>query len=169
VSDDIHRRIWHTHVHGHPVMTHRAGTPTCRPPSPSCSGRVRHAAPGAGGGEHRMTHAAVGARRRSRGGAEVTVDHVCAVAAIGSDRAAVAVALRSAPRETLYASNQLASDLQELALALGEGPGIDALTDGPLVAELTATGALRRWPAFARPPPEREEMLGAFAAHKNEG
>jgi hypothetical protein len=98
-------------------------------------------------------------------GGTVTVDHVCtvAVAAVGVDGAAVAVTLSATPRETLHASDQLASDIEELALTLGEGPGIDALTGGPaLVSDLTASGALARWPAFA--PAAAEAGVGAMFA-----
>jgi hypothetical protein len=85
-------------------------------------------------------------------GDPVSVVHVCtvAVSAGGVDSAALAVTLRASPRETLYASDQVASELEELAMTLGEGPGIDALTGGTsLIADLTTPSCLRRWPAFA--------------------
>ncbi|OLB77019.1 MAG: hypothetical protein AUI14_17410 [Actinobacteria bacterium 13_2_20CM_2_71_6] len=85
-------------------------------------------------------------------GEPVTVEHVCAVAlsAAGVDHAAVAVALSASPRETMYASDRVAAELEELALTLGEGPGVDAFTGGPaLVADLTAPDFLARWPVFA--------------------
>ena len=40
----------------------------------------------------------------------------------GVDGAAVTVMLSASPRETVYASDQVASDLEELTLTLGEGP-----------------------------------------------
>ncbi len=98
-------------------------------------------------------------------GGAVKVDDVCAVAisAVGVDSVAVAVTLAASPRETLYASDQFAAELEELALTLGEGPGIDALTDGPaLVADLSAVAAMSRWPAFA--PAAVAAGLGAMFA-----
>ncbi len=85
-------------------------------------------------------------------GAPVTVEHVCAVAltAVGVDAAAVTVTLSTTPRETLAVSDQLASELEELVLTLGEGPGVDAMAGSPtLVADLTAEACLARWPVFA--------------------
>jgi hypothetical protein len=85
-------------------------------------------------------------------GQPVTVEHVCAAAisASGVDVAAVAVMLSATPRETIYASDRVGSDLEELTLTLGEGPGVDAFTGSPvLVADLTASDCLARWPAFA--------------------
>jgi len=86
------------------------------------------------------------------GGGPVRVEHVCnaAISAAGVDRAAVAVALSASPRETMYASDPVAAEVEELTLTLGEGPGVDALTSGPaLVADLTAADCLARWPVFA--------------------
>ena len=85
-------------------------------------------------------------------GQPVTVEHVCAAAisATGVDSAAVTVMLSATPRETIYASDQVASELEELTLTLGEGPCVDAFTGGPaLVADLTAPDCLARWPVFA--------------------
>lgn len=87
---------------------------------------------------------------QARGG-PVTVEHVCAVvaAAAGVDRAAITVALSATPRETLHVTDRLASELEELSLTLGEGPGIDAVENGPvLVADLMADHWSARWPAF---------------------
>jgi hypothetical protein len=84
--------------------------------------------------------------------APVTVEHVCAVVlvAAGVDHAAIAVALSVSPRETMHASDPVAAEVEELALTLGEGPGVDALTGGPaLIADLTAPDCLARWPVFA--------------------
>ena len=85
-------------------------------------------------------------------GQPVTVEHACAAAisAARVDSAAVTVTLTATPRETIYASDQLASELEELTLTLGEGPCVDAITGGPaFVADLTAPGCLTRWPVFA--------------------
>jgi hypothetical protein len=85
-------------------------------------------------------------------GGPVTVEHVCAtvMSAVGVDGAAVTVVLSAGPRETVYATDQVASELEELTLTLGEGPGVDAFAGGPaLVADLTAPQCLARWPMFA--------------------
>jgi GAF domain-containing protein len=85
-------------------------------------------------------------------GQPVTVEHACsaAISATGVDSAAAAVMLSATPRETIYASDRLASDLEELTLTLGEGPGVDAAAGSPiLVADLTAPDCLARWPVFA--------------------
>lgn len=85
-------------------------------------------------------------------GGPVAVDHVCAVvkAAAGVDGAAVTVVLPTGSRETVYASDEVASELAEQILTLGEGPGVDAVDGGlALVADLTASDCLARWPMFA--------------------
>jgi len=99
------------------------------------------------------------------GGGPVCVEYVCAVAmsAVGVDRAAVAVVLSASPRETMYASDPVAAEVEELALTLGEGPGVDALTGGPaLVADLMAADCLARWPVFA-PAALRAGVRAVFA------
>jgi len=85
-------------------------------------------------------------------GATVTVDHaaIVAIGVAGVDAVAVAVVLAASPRETVYASNPLAGDMEELATTVGEGPGVDALSDGPaLVGDLGSVRCQTRWPAFA--------------------
>jgi hypothetical protein len=85
-------------------------------------------------------------------GGPIGIEHVGAVAVslTGIDSAAVAVVLPASPRETIYASDPIASVLEELTLTMGEGPGVDALADGPaLVADLTDAACLIRWPVFA--------------------
>ena len=85
-------------------------------------------------------------------GGAVTVEHVCAavISAAGVDGAALTVMLSATPRETVYASDQVASELGELTLTLGEGPCVDAFAGGAaLVADLTAPDCLARWPVFA--------------------
>jgi len=85
-------------------------------------------------------------------GGPVAVEHVgaAAILAAGVNAAAVAMVLDASPRETIYASDPGAAELEELTLTVGEGPGVDALADGPvLVADLTAGEYLARWPAFA--------------------
>jgi GAF domain-containing protein len=85
-------------------------------------------------------------------GRPVAVQDVCAVAiaSVGVDSAAVTVVLSATPRETIYASDQVAAELEELTLTLGEGPGVDAFAGGPaLIADVTAPDCLARWPMFA--------------------
>lgn len=87
----------------------------------------------------------------AQGGA-VTVDHLCAaaVSVAGVDSAAVAVILDATPRELIHATDRTAAELEDLTLTLGEGPCVDAATDGPvLVADLTAPECRNRWPVFA--------------------
>jgi hypothetical protein len=85
-------------------------------------------------------------------GRAATLAHVCAtlIGAAGVDAVAVAVTLTATPRETVYTSGRLADDMQDLALTLGEGPGVDAGGGGPfLVADLGTTASAARWPALA--------------------
>jgi hypothetical protein len=91
--------------------------------------------------------------------------HVCdAVISVANvDSAAIAVAASSSPRETLAASDDLASLLEELALNLGEGPGVDALVSGMvLVADTLGSECIARWPVFA-PAVARAGMRAVFA------
>ncbi|HTF10301.1 MAG TPA: GAF and ANTAR domain-containing protein, partial [Asanoa sp.] len=86
------------------------------------------------------------------GGETVAIRHVCevAVSVAGVDSAAIVVTLVATPRELLCASHRSASELEELTLTLGEGPGVDAATGGPvLVADLAEPESQGRWPAFA--------------------
>ncbi|MGI5146279.1 GAF and ANTAR domain-containing protein [Plantactinospora sp. CA-294935] len=97
-------------------------------------------------------------------GRPVTVEHVCAavMSATGLDGAAVTV-LGTGFRQTVYASDDVASDLAELTLTLGEGPAADAVAGAPeLVADLTAPDCLVRWPVFA-PAAMRTGVCASFA------
>ena len=85
-------------------------------------------------------------------GEPVAVEHVCAAAisATGADSVGVTVMLTATPIEMLYASDWLASELEELTMTLGEGPCMDALAGSPtLIADLTTTECLARWPVYA--------------------
>lgn len=85
-------------------------------------------------------------------GAQAGVEHVCAAVISATGVAGVAVTAVSGGglRETVYASDPVASDLAESTLTLGEGPGVDALAGGPvLVADLTSAESRDRWPVFA--------------------
>jgi len=98
-------------------------------------------------------------------GGQVAVEHVVAVllSAAGVDAAAVAVVLDASPRETIYASDRVASEVEELALTLGEGPSVDALAGGlELVADLAEADCLARWPVFA-PAAARAGVRAVFA------
>jgi len=98
-------------------------------------------------------------------GVPAAVEHVGAavMSAAGVDGVAVTVVLAATPRETIYASDRVASRLEELTLTLGEGPGVDTFAGGPvLVADLAAPGCLARWPAFA-PAAVRAGVRAMFA------
>jgi hypothetical protein len=85
-------------------------------------------------------------------GAPAGVEHVCAavISATGVEGVAVTAVPGDGLRETVYASDAVGSDLAELTLTLGEGPGVDALAGGPvLVADLTSAESRARWPVFA--------------------
>jgi ANTAR domain len=87
-----------------------------------------------------------------RASGTVTLGHVCAVmmAEAGADGSAVTVLLEPTRRETLYASGQTASNLAELMHTLGEGPSVDAVERGPILAgDLATAESLGRWPIFA--------------------
>jgi hypothetical protein len=87
----------------------------------------------------------------ARGG-PVGVEHVCAavIAATCVDGVALTAVLSAVPRETMYASDEVAAQLEELALTLGEGPCVDAVAGSvTLVADLTDSDSLTRWPVFA--------------------
>jgi hypothetical protein len=85
-------------------------------------------------------------------GRPVAIEHVCAavISATGVDSAAVIVMLDATPRETIHASDQVAAELEELTLTLGEGPCADAFAGGAaLVADLATSDCLASWPVFA--------------------
>ena len=83
--------------------------------------------------------------------ADVGLEHIGAtmVAITGVTGVAIAVRLPATPREAVYASDRVATELEELILTLGEGPSVDALLDGPvLVSDLGDAECAARWPAF---------------------
>jgi ANTAR domain len=85
-------------------------------------------------------------------GNPVGIEHLCQVAitAVAVTGAGVTVTLSTTPRETLFATDQLGTDLEELALTLGEGPSIDAQHgEATLAADLSSDEAQQRWPIFA--------------------
>ena len=98
-------------------------------------------------------------------GSPAAVDDVGAVTieVAGVDAAAVSVTLATSPRETVYASDQVAADLEELTMTLGEGPGVDGMTGVPALAvDLSETASQARWPVFS-PAAERLGVRAAFA------
>jgi hypothetical protein len=86
---------------------------------------------------------------RSRG-RPVTVEHVCAVVIVAAGVDGVALTVAASPRETLYASDPIVSEVEELTMTLGEGPGVEALEGGlVLVADLDMPECKSRWPIYA--------------------
>jgi hypothetical protein len=86
------------------------------------------------------------------GGGPVTVENVCATAmlATGVGGATIVVALDSGRRETVHVSDPVASEIEEQMETLGEGPGVDACSNGPvLAADLATVDSRTRWPVFA--------------------
>jgi hypothetical protein len=85
-------------------------------------------------------------------GAPVSVAHVCAAAVAGveADGAAVTVMVNLTVRDTVHATDGVAAGLEDLQLALGQGPCVDAFAaDGPVLAgDLRSPDCLARWPAF---------------------
>ena len=86
-------------------------------------------------------------------GAPVTLAHVCAamVTGVRVDGAGLTVMVSATVRETMHATNDVATNLEELQVTLGQGPCVDTFTlDGPVLApDLGAPEYLARWPAFA--------------------
>ena len=89
---------------------------------------------------------------RQSQGSPVSVAHVCAaaVAGLGADGAAVTLMINSTLRDTVHATDQRASELEEWQLALGQGPCVDAFAlGGPVLApDLGSPDFSHRWPAF---------------------
>jgi hypothetical protein len=86
-------------------------------------------------------------------GAPVTLAHVCAamVTGVPVDGAGLTVMVSATVRETMHATDEVATNLEELQLTLGQGPCVDTfILDGPVLApDLEAVECLARWPAFA--------------------
>ncbi|WP_027341334.1 ANTAR domain-containing protein [Hamadaea tsunoensis] len=85
-------------------------------------------------------------------GGRVTLGTVCTalIEAAGVDGAWASVLLPANLRETVYASDAVAERLSDLALTLGEGPGVDASGGTPaLAADLLDIDSQARWPVFA--------------------
>jgi ANTAR domain len=99
-------------------------------------------------------------------GARISMAHVCAaaVAAVRVDGAGVTVMVSPTVRETIHATDGIAAQLEELQLTLGEGPCIDAFTDGgpALAADLQAGEYAARWPTFT--PAAMDSGAGAVFA-----
>ncbi|HEY1488359.1 MAG TPA: hypothetical protein VGF84_19780, partial [Micromonosporaceae bacterium] len=119
-----------------------------------------------------MTDSAMSSRRmrlwnavlERAGHGVVSVEHVCAVVldVAAVDGAAIVVNLASGLRETVYVSGDRASDIEELVETMGQGPGVDATGNGPILAEDLATAESQaRWPTFA-PAAVAEGVRAAF-------
>lgn len=106
--------------------------------------------------------AAINARAQSEG-MPVGVRHVCLACADMLKMSGVGVMLVSTigPFEPVFASDPLTEQLTELQITVGEGPAAQAAReDRPvLVPDVTAIGAVTRWPVFA----SEAESLGARA------
>jgi hypothetical protein len=89
--------------------------------------------------------------QQSRGD-PVSVVHVCAaaVAGVGADGAGVTVMVSPTVRDTVYATDRVAGELEEWQLAFGQGPCVDAFAAGDpvLVVDLGSPDYSARWPAF---------------------
>jgi len=85
-------------------------------------------------------------------GDPVSVAHVCAaaVAGVGVDGAGLSVMVSPTVRETMHATDQVADQLEEWQLSYGQGPCVDAFSDGGpiLVVDLDLPYYLARWPVF---------------------
>lgn len=85
-------------------------------------------------------------------GAPVSLAHLCAAAVVGVgvDGAGVTVMVSPTVRETVNATDAIATCLEELQLTLGQGPCVDAFTEGgPVLAvDLRSPRFLVRWPVF---------------------
>jgi hypothetical protein len=65
------------------------------------------------------------------------------------DGAGVTLVATAGSREPFYATDDIAWEIERLHLTLGEGPGVDASTDGfPVLVADIADGIARRWPMF---------------------
>ncbi|WP_411147139.1 ANTAR domain-containing protein [Streptomyces sp. A30] len=93
------------------------------------------------------------AAQAARRGARVGVVDVCtaAVAALPVGGAGLSAMSRTAASHPLCSTDDVSEQLEELQLTLGEGPCVDAFTDGSAVlAPDLLTGALQdRWVVFA--------------------
>jgi hypothetical protein len=89
--------------------------------------------------------------QQSRGD-PVSVAHVCAaaVAAVKVDGAGVTLMVSPTVRETMHATDRVANELEEWQLTFGQGPCVDAFSDGgPVLAgDLGSPRCLASWPAF---------------------
>ena len=98
-------------------------------------------------------------------GDPVAVAHVAAaaVSAAGVGRAAVTLTLSGTPRETVYAGDPTAAELEELPLTLGDGRGVDAVTGGPALAGGPDKRAVRSALAGIRPRRLDAAAMAVFA------
>jgi len=85
-------------------------------------------------------------------GEPVTVGHACAAVVddVGADGAGVTVMASPTVRETIHATDRIATELEEWQLSFGQGPCVDAFADGGpvLVGDLDRPDYAQRWPVF---------------------
>jgi hypothetical protein len=98
-------------------------------------------------------------------GSPVAVRDVVAtlLSAAGVEHVAITVVVDAVVREIVYASSGPAAQIEELTLTLGQGPGVDGLSGGPvLVADLAGADWMARWPVFT-PAAVQAGMRALFA------
>ncbi|MFF7447447.1 MULTISPECIES: ANTAR domain-containing protein [unclassified Streptomyces] len=93
------------------------------------------------------------AQQAARRDAPVGVTDVCtaAVAALPVDGAGVSAMFKTIASHPLCSTDDISEQLEELQLTLGEGPCVDAFTQGSAVLspDLLSAAAQERWPVFA--------------------
>jgi hypothetical protein len=102
---------------------------------------------------------------RSHGTAD-SVAELCAAAveAVGVDGAGVTVMVSPTVQDTVYVTDRVAGELEEWQLTFGQGPGVDAFTNGGpvLVVDLGSANCAARWPVFT-PAAVSSGALAVFA------
>ena len=80
------------------------------------------------------------------------------------DGAGVTVMASATVRDTVHVTDRVAGELEEWQLTFGQGPGVDAFTDGGpvLVMDLGTGDSVARWPVFT-PAAVRSGALAVFA------
>ncbi|MFI9561640.1 ANTAR domain-containing protein [Nonomuraea endophytica] len=86
-------------------------------------------------------------------GKPVTAGHVCRIAsvAVGVDGSALSLSTGLDSQSLVYATDEVARQVEELQFTLGEGPGVEAWAYGGtcLAADLSSAATTARWPWFA--------------------
>jgi len=96
----------------------------------------------------------------------VFAEQICRVCIEGLDidGASMSLLTASVARETLWASDATANLLEELQFSLGEGPCMQAATDGRavMVPDLSLSDEAASWPAFASAVAEQTTVRALF-------